>query len=139
MRKAASLALMLAVLAWANAVLAIPAYSQVSQCRRQQPHASAMSAMPCCPKHVQSDSAHAPRTIALTPVNLHRSNCCTISSQREGPTAFLVVPQRHFSSEFRPSTARAYLPPVPRATDLKTATSPPITIAVFDKKTDLRI
>ena len=60
MRKAASLALMLAVLAWANGALALPAISHVSQCHMQQSHASTMSAMSCCPKHVQSESAYVP-------------------------------------------------------------------------------
>jgi hypothetical protein len=138
MRKAASLALVLAVMAWANAALAVPAYRHALRCHMQQSHASAMTAMPCCPKH-QSESAPAPRTIALSPLNLHGSGCCTVSSQGEAPTAFLIVSERHSSSEFEPSTAGAYLPLLLRVSDSKTATSPPIAIAVLDKKTDLRI
>ncbi len=138
MRKAASLALMLAVTAWGNVALAVPAYTHASQCHMQQPHASAMTAMPCCPKH-QSESAHAPSTIAVSPLNLHRSGCCTVSSQREGSTAFLIVSERHSSSELQPHPTDAYLPLLLRVSDSKTATSPPITIAVLDKKTNLRI
>ena len=82
---------------------------------------------------------HASRTLGLSPTNLHRSGCCKISSRPEGAAAFLIVSERHFSSELKPDTAGAYLPPVLRAADLNIATSPPITIAVFDKKTDLRI
>lgn len=137
LRRAASLLLMLALVAWAQADPAVKSPAHAPRCRMAQ-SASPMK-MACCPEHAKP----AGLLVSLSSesrADLHRPECCTVRGEASKPLAFLVVSGKSYSPELKSgSSPGQVLLPGAALTLLSLASSPPSPKPVFEQKADLRI
>lgn len=143
-RRALSLGLVLAVVFWTEAGIAIvPTPEHGAQCHMRMPgaHQQAMhsakqeggqaQAAACCPMHVALQMSSGETQLP----------CCADSRQSTRPQEFLVASGKSLPGQLS-AAANAngrLIPPRQRSAFVSIAESPPFVPSVFDRKTDLRI
>ena len=131
-RKVLTAMLVMAILLWAEAGLALIPGDQVMACRSMMTAASDADTMSCCP----GDTAHVPVLSA------NRPPCCSVSNDAERPLAFLVISGRNVprTLDTAVQTIGGFVPqPAHHYGQLRNADAPRFVKPILELKTDLRI
>jgi hypothetical protein len=142
-RRTAALVLAFALLLWTQTGVAMASPSAHGlRCHARMSSAQdrtnlkAASDMPCCPGHGQLLTSQ----LQAPSATLARPDCCKLSGQPVRPSAFIVATERELPNAMRAVGSSAQnLVPSRRNASLQLTSSPPPTLAVLDKKSDLRI
>jgi len=130
-RKLLTAVLVLAIVLWAEAGLALVEGDQVMQCSMSAHEMQAMGDMPCCP----GEELQAPA------LSGERPPCCLVSNAPERPLGFVVSSQRITAQPLGVATASAgSLPQTAHQFGIwRSADAPRFVKPVLELKTDLRI
>jgi hypothetical protein len=136
MRSMAAAILIMALALWSDTAAAIPpAMVHGASCNaamsHAHDHATGKTEHDCCPSHAKH--------VLVSHDWTERPGCCNLSNQPERPLAFLIVSTRPLSLEPSRQVQPLSNPVSPEHFGPSRSSCPPIVLAVFDKKTDLRI
>jgi len=130
MRKLLTNVLVLTILGWAEAGLALTPTESAMQCSMSAHEMQAMGDMPCCPDEGM-----------LAPASGH-AQCCAVSEAPERPLGFVVSSEKHKAAALEVVAVLSAPSAAPVANQFevwRSADAPRFVKPVLELKTDLRI